>query len=280
MNRKTCIITGATDGIGRRTAEVLAEKGFTLALLGRNEKKGHSVLKKISDVTGNNNIHYFNADLSLMYQVKSAASDIKRKFPQIDILLNNVGAAFFKESYTSEGFEKTFALNHLSYFLFTKLLLENMSIKGEGSRIINVASDAHFGVDLDFNDIQGTKPFNGYQNYRKTKLMNILFSYELAERLKNKNITVNCLHPGFVSTKFGHNNSGLKVLFIKIAQKLKAINIEEGAKTSIYLAESPLVNNISGKYYFNKLEKKSSQESLKKDSKKKLWEITESMLKF
>ena len=155
-----------------------------------------------------------------------------------------------------------------------------MSIKKEGSRIINVASDAHFGVDLDFNDIQGTKPFNGYQNYKKTKLMNILFSYELAERLKNKNITVNCLHPGFVSTKFGHNNSGLKVLFLKIAQKLKAINIEEGAKTSIYLAESPLVNNISGRYYFNKLEKKSSQESLNKDSKKKLWEITESMLKF
>ena len=213
-----------------------------------------------------------------MSEVKRVASEIKEKFQKIDVLLNNVGAAFFNESYTSEGFESTFALNHLSYFLLTHILLENMDTEN-GSRIINVASDAHFGVDLEFDDVQSIKSYGGYQNYKKSKLMNVLFSYELAERLKDKPITVNALHPGFVASKFGHNNSGLKVWLLKLSQKLKAINVNDGAETSIFLASSPEAQNISGKYFYKKKEKKSSMESLIINSRKKLWEKTETMLK-
>ena len=278
VSNKICVITGATDGIGKRTAEVLAEKGFNLGIVGRNKKKGRALVKDIFEKTGNEKIHYFNANLLLMSEVKRVASEIKEKFEKIDVLLNNVGAAFFNESYTSEGFESTFALNHLSYFLLTHILLENMDTEN-GSRIINVASDAHFGVDLEFDDVQSIKSYGGYQNYKKSKLMNVLFSYELAERLKDKPITVNALHPGFVASKFGHNNSGLKVWLLKLSQKLKAINVNDGAETSIFLASSPEAQNISGKYFYKKKEKKSSMESLIINSRKKLWEKTETMLK-
>ena len=236
MSNKICVITGATDGIGKRTAEVLAGKGFDLGIVGRNKRKGRAVVKDIFDKTGSEKIHYFNANLSLMSEVKRVASEIKEKFQKIDVLLNNVGAAFFNESYTSEGFESTFALNHLSYFLLTHILLENMDTEN-GSRIINVASDAHFGVDLEFDDVQSIKSYGGYQNYKKSKLMNVLFSYELAERLKDKPITVNALHPGFVASKFGHNNSGLKVWLLKLSQKLKAINVNDGGIIKPKVAE-------------------------------------------
>lgn len=277
MKPKVCVISGATDGIGKRTAEVLAENGYTLGILGRNKEKGKSVVRGLSEKTGNPEIHYFNADLSLMSEVKRVAGEIQNKFPVIDVLLNNVGAAFFEETYTSEGFETTFALNHLSYFLLTKLLLNNLNSES-GTRVVNVASDAHFGTDINFEDIQGVKPYGGYENYKKSKLMNILYSYELADRLEEKPITVNCLHPGFVASKFGHNNSGYKVAFLKLAQKLKAINLEEGAETSVYLSSSSEVEEISGKYYYNKKVKESSPESRNVESRKKLWDVTEELL--
>lgn len=276
MNSTICIITGATDGIGKITAVDLAERGFILGLVGRDEEKGKKVVKEISNLTGNNAIHYFNADLSLMSEVKKVSGDIQDKFPVIDVLINNVGAAFFKKTFTKEGFETTFALNHLSYFLFTKLLLKNLN--KQHSRIVNVASDAHFGEKLDFTDIQGVKSYEGYPNYKKSKLMNILFSYELSDRLKNTSTTVNCLHPGFVSSKFGHNNSGLKVILLKIAQKLKAINVKDGAKTSVYLASSNDIDKTSGKYFYKKRVKESSPESKNKDSRERLWDITENLL--
>ena len=276
MTPKICIISGATDGIGKVTAEGLVEKGYTLGLVGRNEEKGKGVVKELSGKSGHGEIHYLNADLSLLSEVKKVAGEIKDKFSVIDVLINNVGAAFFEKIFTSEGFESTFALNHLSYFLLTKLLLDKMN--QHGARIVNVASDAHIGSSLDFNDLQGVNPYNGYPNYQRSKLMNILFSYELADRLKDKPITVNCLHPGFVASKFGHNNSGMKVVFLKIAQKLKAITVEEGAETSIYLSSSPEVEETSGKYFYKKMEKESSPESRDKNIRKKLWDVTEELL--
>ena len=276
MTQKICVVTGATDGIGKRTAEILAGQGFVLGLIGRNQEKGKRLVQELSTQSENDNIHYFNADLSLMSEVKKVSGEIQDKFPVIDVLINNVGAAFFKKTFTSEGFESTFALNHLSYFLLTKLLLDNMN--QQGARIVNVASDAHIGAGLDFKDLQGVNPYGGYPNYQRSKLMNILFSYELAHRLKDSPITVNCLHPGFVASKFGHNNSGLKVAFLKLAQKLKAITVEEGAETSIFLASSPEVEETSGKYYYKMREKESSTESRDEDTRKRLWNITEELL--
>jgi NAD(P)-dependent dehydrogenase (short-subunit alcohol dehydrogenase family) len=211
-----------------------------------------------------------------MSEVTKVAGEIQDKFPVIDVLINNVGAAFFEKTFTSEGFESTFALNHLSYFLLTKLLLDKMN--QQSARIVNVASDAHIGSSLNFNDLQGVNPYGGYPNYQRSKLMNILFSYELAHRLNDRPIAVNCLHPGFVASKFGHNNSGFKVAFLKIAQKLKAITVEEGAETSVYLASSPEVEETSGKYYYKRREKESSPESRDKDTRKKLWDVTEELL--
>ena len=277
MTQKICVITGATDGIGKVTATGLAEKGYTLGLVGRNKEKGEGVVSELNEKTRNAGIHYFNADLSLMAEIKKVAGEIQNKFPVIDVLLNNVGAAFFEKTFTSEGFETTFALNHLGYFLLTKLLLNNLNSEN-GARIVNVASDAHFGSSLDFNDLQGVNPYDGYPNYQRSKLMNILFSYELADRLKDKPIRVNCLHPGFVASKFGHNNSGMKVVFLKIAQKLKAITMEEGAETSIYLSSSSEVEETSGKYFYKKMEKQSSPESRDKNIRKKLWDVTEELL--
>ena len=276
MTQKICVITGATDGIGKRTAEVLAGQGFVLGLVGRNQEKGRKVVQELSTQSENDNIHYFNADLSLMSEVTKVAGEIQDKFPVIDVLINNVGAAFFEKTFTSEGFESTFALNHLSYFLLTKLLLDKMN--QQSARVVNVASDAHIGAGLNFNDLQGVNPYGGYPNYQRSKLMNILFSYELAHRLNDRPIAVNCLHPGFVASKFGHNNSGFKVAFLKIAQKLKAITVEEGAETSVYLASSPEVEETSGKYYYKRREKESSPESRNKDTRKKLWDVTEKLL--
>ena len=276
MTQKICVVTGATDGIGKRTAEVLAGQGFALGLVGRNLEKGKKMVQELSIQSENENIYYFNGDLSLMSEVKKVAGEIKNKFHCIDVLINNVGAAFFKKTITSEGFESTFALNHLSYFLLTKLLLDKMNQKG--ARIINVASDAHIGTRIFFNDLQGVNPYGGYLNYQKSKLMNILFSYELAHRLKDSPVTVNCLHPGFVASKFGHNNSGLKVAFLKLAQKLKAITVEEGAETSIFLASSLEVEDTSGKYYYKMSEKESSPESRDEDTGKRFWNATEELL--
>ena len=276
MTQKICVVTGATDGIGKRTAEVLAGQGFALGLVGRNLEKGKKMVQELSIQSENENIYYFNGDLSLMSEVKKVAGEIQNKFHCIDVLINNVGAAFFKKTITSEGFESTFALNHLSYFLLTKLLLDKMNQKG--ARIINVASDAHIGSRIIFNDLQGVNPYGGYLNYQKSKLMNILFSYELAHRLKDSPVTVNCLHPGFVASKFGHNNSGLKVAFLKLAQKLKAITVEEGAETSIFLASSPEVEDTSGKYYYKMSEKESSPESRDEDTRKRFWNATEELL--
>ena len=276
MTQKICVVTGATDGIGKRTADVLAGQGFVLGLVGRNLEKGKKVVQELSNQYENDNIHYFNGDLSLMSEVKKVAGEIQNKFHVIDVLINNVGAAFFEKTFTSEGFESTFALNHLSYFLLTKLLLGKLN--QQGARIVNVASDAHIGSRLNFNDIQGVIPYGGYPNYQRSKLMNILFSYELSQRLKDSSITVNCLHPGFVASKFGHNNSGLKVAFLKIAQKLKAITVEEGAKTSVYLASSAEVKETSGKYYYKMREKESSPQSRDEDIGKKLWNVTEELL--
>ncbi|SVC65693.1 uncharacterized protein METZ01_LOCUS318547, partial [marine metagenome] len=275
VTQKICVITGATDGIGKRTAEVLAGQGFILGLVGRNQEKGKKVVQELSTQSENDNIHYFNADLSLMSEVTKVAGEIQDKFPVIDVLINNVGAAFFEQTFTSEGFESTFALNHLSYFLLTKLLLDKMN--QQSARIVNVASDAHIGAGLNFNDLQGVNPYSGYPNYQRSKLMNILFSNELALKLNDRPIAVNCLHPGFVASKFGHNNSGLKVAFLKIAQKLKAITVEEGAETSVYLASSPEVEKTSGKYYYKRREKESSPESRDEGTRKRLWDVTEEL---
>ena len=249
MNGRTCLITGATDGIGKEAAIELAKKGCNLILIGRSKEKGEKVVEQIRKVAESHvDIDYFTADLMLMKEVSRVADEVSRKYPRIDILLNNVGAYFAFRDVTEEGFERTFALNHLGYFLMTKKLLPLVE-KSDYKRIVNVSSSAHYGIDFEFDNMNGEKKYSGFDVYKKSKLANVMFTYELAKRVKDKGITANCLHPGFVSTNFGKNNNFLWRNFIRVAMWLTAISVKDGAKTSIHLACSDEVKDITGKFF-------------------------------
>ena len=272
-----CIITGATDGIGKQTAIELAKLGYNLGLVGRNKEKGMSVLQEIEAITGSQSIKYFNADLSVIKNLKKLTSDIKNEYDSVDILINNAGAYFNNYKKTEEKIEKTFALNHLSYFALTHLLLDALESERQG-RVINVASSAHFSAKLDMDDFQMEKKYKGWTAYCNTKLMNILFTYEADKRFKDKNITFNCLHPGFVNTCFGDENEGFGKNILSIGKKLIAINVKKGAKTNVYLASSGEVTNFSGKYFHKSKISRSSKNSNSDSNQKKLWRYSKEII--
>jgi NAD(P)-dependent dehydrogenase (short-subunit alcohol dehydrogenase family) len=276
--KRTIIITGATDGIGKQTALELAKQGFNLGLVGRNPEKGASVVSELIRETGNESIQFHYADLSIMESVQKLADEIQSSYETIDVLLNNAGAYFSKLNMTDEGFEKTFALNHLAYFYLTTLLLE-MVKNGNPGRIINVASTAHKNTELDFEDIQGMNDYKGWPAYGRSKLMNIMFTYECHRRLGDTGVTFNCLHPGFVNSCFGNNNSGFARGSINLGKSIFAINVMRGAKTSVFLASADEVEGISGKYFDKCKAKKSSKVSYIEEDQKQLWETTEDMIK-
>ncbi|MEE8437130.1 MAG: SDR family oxidoreductase [Candidatus Neomarinimicrobiota bacterium] len=272
-----CIITGATDGIGKRTAEVLARKGYDLALVGRDGEKGLSVVSELQKQTGQAAIRFFKADLSSVKQVKKLSEDIQSAYDHIDVLINNAGAYFHNFKKTSEENERTFALNHLAYFQLTNRLIPLLS-EAPAGRIVNVASNAHFRNDLDFENLQGLKNYSGWTEYCRSKLSNIMFTYELHERLKDENLTVNALHPGFVKSQFGMNNQGFFKGLLSFSQKLFAISIEEGARTSIYLASDSDVEGISGLYFYKCKAVSSSKQSKNIAKQRKLWQKSEELI--
>lgn len=272
------MITGATDGIGRETALQLAKQKFHVIIVSRNEIKCRQTCENLIEDSGNENIEFYTADLSLMADIKNLVNTLKQCISSLDVLINNAGALFNNRLVTSEGFEKTFALNHLNYFHLS-LSLMCLLKESKNARIVNVASGAHFGAELDMDDLQSENKYNGLQVYRKSKLMNILFTYALAKKLNDtKYITVNCLHPGFVASAFGHNNGFLFRNVLKIYQKLKAISVREGAKTSVYLAADPDVDSISGRYFDQCREKQSSEISYDKNLQKDLWKKSEASI--
>ena len=279
MNGRTCLITGATDGIGKEAAIELAKKGCNLILIGRNKKKGEKVVKQIRKVADSYvDIDYFTADLMLMKEVSRVSDEVSRKYPKIDVLLNNVGAYFAFRGLTKEGFERTFALNHLGYFLMTKKLLPLVE-KSNYKRIVNVSSSAHYGIDFEFDNLNGEKKYSGFDVYKKSKLANVMFTYELAKRVKDKGITANCLHPGFVSTNFGKNNNFLWRNVIRVAMWLTAINVKDGAKTSIHLACSDEVKDITGRFFANCEVKRGSSKAKNEEHNQRLWDISEDYVK-
>ena len=264
------LITGGTSGLGFYTALKLAEdQSNKILLIGSNNSKGVKAAKKIVSITKNNNISYLKADLSSIRQISLLAKNLMSE--KFDILINNAGALYFKRVESIDKIEKTFALNHLSYFALTSLLLKNKNIKA-GGRIINVASGAHKGIDIDFEDLEAKKNYNGWFVYKKSKLCNILFTRKLSELTSNKNITVNCLHPGFVKTEFGKNNSGVLGLIIKLLMNLFAIKLEDGAKTILYLAKSKDVKDVSGKYFYESKILEPSSYARNQDSADLLWD--------
>ena len=276
MEGKLCVVTGATDGIGRVTARALAKRRAEVVLVGRNAVKGAEVCEAIRRSSHNDRVHFEQADLSSQAEIRALVERLAVGGVAIDVLVNNVGALFTRRCESVDGIEMTFALNHLGYFLLTGLLLESLQANG-GGRIVNVASEAHRGARMDLDDPQGTRRYSGRRAYQRSKLANILFTYRLATLLAERPVTVNCLHPGFVASKFGHNNGWLFVAALKAAMCLSAIDAEAGARTSVHLATSDDVAGVSGRYFDECREATSSSVSHDNEVGRRLWEMSETL---
>ena len=275
LQRRVCLVTGATSGIGQATARGLAALGATVLVVGRSEAKTRATVDQIKQVTGNPCVEGLLADLSSQQQVRALASTVLERAPQLHVLVNNAGAIYTKRSLSVDGIEMTFAVDHLAYFLLTSLLVERLRASAP-ARIINVASDAHAHARIDFDDLQGERGYRAFRAYGRAKLANILFTYELARRLAGSGVTANCLHPGLIATGFGHNNSGLLSLGLHIASPFIK-KPEQGAETSVYLASSPEVAAVSGQYFVNKRASKSSRVSYDVEVARRLWSSSAGM---
>ncbi len=276
MEGKLCVVTGATDGIGRITARALAERGAEVVLVGRNAAKGAEVCKAIHRSSRNSRVRFEQADLSSQVEIRALAKRLTEGRTAIDVLVNNVGAIFNRRRESADGIEMTFALNHLGYFLLTGLLLESLKASA-AARIVNVASEAHRGGQMNLEDPQGTKRYSGWRAYQQSKLANILFTYRLAALLEGTKVTANCLHPGFVASKFGQNNGWLFSTFLKTLMRFSAIDVEAGARTSVHVATSADIEGVSGRYFDKSREATSSLVSRDEETGLRLWELSEGL---
>ena len=266
MKNKIVLITGATDGIGKQTAIELAKKNASVILHGRSLELLSQTKEEIFRISGNNHLDILNADLSSLNQVRNAGEEIKTKYERLDGLINNAGVYMKSRKLTENGFETTFAVNHLAHFLLTNLLLELLE-QSTSSRIINVSSVAHTRARLDFDNLNGEKFFEAYNAYAVSKLVNVLFSYKLAGQLDNTNVSVNALHPGAIGTKLLRAGFGIG-----------GGSVKDGAATSVYLASSPEVENVTGKYFVRMKDTPSSALSYDTELQDKLWDISSEMV--
>ncbi|MBL8164531.1 MAG: SDR family oxidoreductase [Anaerolineae bacterium] len=276
MQGKVCLITGGTNGIGRSTAQELARLGATVVIVGRDVQKTDRVVEEIRTASGNNRVDSLLADLSSQQEVRRLAHEFKSRYSHLHVLLNNAGAVFMQRQLSVDGLEMTFALNHLAYFLLTNLLLDTIKASAP-ARIINVSSDAHSGGKMEFDNLQGERNY-GVSAYGNSKLANILFTIELAHRLEGTGVTVNALHPGFVNTGFGKNNPGFLMKVIRAVTPLFARSPEKGAETSIYLASSPEVEKLTGKYLHNSKVIPTAPQATDMAVAKKLWDVSAEMV--
>ncbi|MDA0260759.1 MAG: SDR family oxidoreductase [Proteobacteria bacterium] len=276
LHGKTIVITGATDGVGKEAAARIAQAGAALILVSRNQAKGRAVVEQMRQQTGNDGIAFLQADLSRFADVRRVAADIRGRCARIDVLLNNAGALFMARAESADGIEMTFALNHLSYFLLTNELIDLLK-ESTSARIVNVASQAHRRGHVNFDDIENRTGYAGWRAYSQSKLANILFTNELARRLAGTNITVNALHPGFVRTRFGSNNSLVAKVLIAIAMRVSGVSVEAGGKTSVYVAIAPEIKGMTGGYYDRCRAVRSSAESYDEGVAARLWELSERM---
>ena len=275
MNNKICLITGATSGIGKATAFKLADLGASLVLISRNEKKGEKICNQIRKRINNALVKFYRVDISSMKEVRRAVKKIKSDFNHIDVLINNAGARFDNYLKNDDEIELTFATNHLGHFLLTLSLIEMLKKSIQG-KIINVSSSAHKLVSDDLDNITAPINYDKGVVYGRSKLANLYFTYELNSKLRNSKIAVNAMDPGFVSTNFARNNGMIPWLkfYIYYFMKGKLISPKKAAETIIYLATAKEVSEITGKYFFDKKEIKSSPASYDKEAALKLWQLS------
>lgn len=277
LKGKTVLVTGATAGIGLETALGIAKLGAHLIIVGRTAEKTKRVCDELKAASGNQQVEFLLADLALLSGVRKLAEEFLSRTSTLHVLVNNVGAINLERQVTAEGLELTFALNHLGPFLLTKLLLPALE-KAAPSRIVNVSSDAHRSVGLDFDDLQHDRSYSSFGAYSRSKLMNILFTRELARRVAGQRITANALHPGMVASDF-INKPGV---FGKVANAFVSvfgISPEKGARTSIFLAASPEVEGLTGRYFVKSKAVLPSRRAQDDHAAKRLWEISEALTK-
>jgi NAD(P)-dependent dehydrogenase (short-subunit alcohol dehydrogenase family) len=272
MDEKVCLITGATSGIGKATAMGLANMGASVVMVGRDRGRGQAALAEIKEGSANASVDLMLADLSSQQEIHRLADDFKEAYPRLDVLINNAGVICSKRVTTADGIEMTFAVNHLASFLLTNLLLDLLKASAP-SRIVNVASGEQRNGIIDFNDLQGEKGYKTAKAYSQSKLATVLFTYELARRLEGTGVAVNCLHPGVVGTNLGSGVSGVFGFTVRALTPLMKSS-EKGAETSIYLASSPEVEGLSGKYFVKKAEARSSDVSHDQRLARRLWEVS------
>jgi NAD(P)-dependent dehydrogenase (short-subunit alcohol dehydrogenase family) len=275
MRGKVCLVTGATSGIGAVTARELARRGARVVLVGRNPDKSAAAVCQIREQTANTEVESLLANLSSRQQVRDLARGFLERHRRLDVLVNNAGGIWLDRLQTEDGLEMTFAVNHLAYFLLTLLLLDVLKSSAP-ARVVNVSSRAHRGATIPFDDLQGARRYSGWRAYKQSKLANLLFTYELARRLEGTGVTANALHPGVVDTGFAGNNGWRGRLWQSVARWF-AISPEEGARTVVYLAASPQVAGVSGRYFVKEREVASSAESYDENAAKRLWQVSEEL---
>jgi NAD(P)-dependent dehydrogenase (short-subunit alcohol dehydrogenase family) len=270
---RTTLITGATNGIGKAAAQAIASQGGRVVIAGRNAAKTEAVAAGLRQTSGNPAIDFLVADLTSLTQVRRMAAEFTARYPRLDVLVNNAGAFFMRREETAEGLEMTFALNHLSYFLLTNLLLDRLKASAP-ARVVNVASGAESGATVDWDDLQLAKKYRSFNAYALSKRFNLYFTYELARRLAGTGVTANAVHPGSIATGIYTNPFGRLGRLIGPLTRLTMRSPEQGADTVVYLATAPEVAETTGKYFVNRQARYSSRASQDPEAARRAWQIS------
>ena len=269
LDGRICLVTGATSGIGQETARGLASLGAHVVIVGRDRNRAESARKEIIEKSGNPRVDVLLADLSSLAGIRGLADEFLSSYPALHVLVNNAGTIELSRTTTVDGFERTFAVNHLAYFLLTNLLLPRLRASAP-ARIVNVASEAHRLGRIDFADLQSEKSYSAMRVYGTSKLLNLLFTVALAERLAGSGVTANCLHPGAVSTRLGKHNGFWAKLLIGLLRPF-FLTAEQGAANSIFVAASDELAGISGKYFVKQRAVAPSRRSQRPGLARRVW---------
>jgi NAD(P)-dependent dehydrogenase (short-subunit alcohol dehydrogenase family) len=275
MGGKAVLITGGTSGIGKATAVAMAAMGADVVVTGRDPERGERALEEIRAQSTGGSVELLLADLAVQAEVRRLADEFRESHDRLDVLVNNAGLVQSERTETPDGIETTLAVNHLASFLLTNLLLDLLK-KSAPSRVVTVSSEAQRWGAMDFGDLQSRRKYRGMPVYGMTKLANIMFTYELAERLKGTGVTATCVHPGAVNTRFGTNNGGQMTLLFRLSKPFMRTP-EKGADTVIHLASSWEVEGVSGKYYSDRNWIEPQEIALDPDARRKLWEASEDL---
>ena len=277
IDGKVCVVTGSNSGIGRETAKALASMGAYVVMVTRSKERGTEAREAIIKETGNREVDLLICDLSIMSEVESLAEVITENYRHLDLLINNAGAVFSKRKVTPEGFENTFAVNYLAPFKLTHQLVPLLKYSAP-SRVVNLSSGLYRRAHVNLEDLQSTKNYEGMKAYQNSKLMVLLFTYELARRLTGTGVTVNAVQPGFVATNLGRNTGSLiSSIMFRLVRPLQ-LSPKEGAQTSIYAATSPELEGVTGRCFAKSSEVETSPESYDEDLQRRLYEKTLSLL--